>query len=112
MAYGVIGNTTDFGSVFRGSSPLGLTNRVCGVIGNISHCHCEVRGSSPPYPATQHPTEKSTRHSGVSGKWRENSVGLGLVLKTKGAAMLGGRDLLSPHYGTDIKKRRVATKPK
>ena len=30
-----------------------LLNRVCGVIGNISHCHCEVRGSNPPYPATQ-----------------------------------------------------------
>lgn len=46
----------------------------------------EYVGSSPTYPATQHNlTEKSTKHSGVSGNWRENSVGLRLVLKTKGA---------------------------
>ena len=24
---------------------------ICGVIGNISHCHCEVWGPSPPGPA-------------------------------------------------------------
>lgn len=50
LSYGVIGNTSDFGSEIQGSSPCGTTKQSImsrGIIGNTSDSGSEVPGSSP-----------------------------------------------------------------
>lgn len=56
-------------------------NSLCSLMVKVLHCQCREQGSIPSYTAligSQSPLPKSWR-----GKWRDNSVGLGLVLKTK-----------------------------
>ncbi len=47
LSYGVIGNTSDFGSEIQGSSPCGTTREMSrGIIGNTSDSGSEVPSSS------------------------------------------------------------------